>query len=126
MSDIAAIRPEKRKELERALKPLIESPPIVPTSFNLLIWVPEVETTTESGIVMMTDTEQKREQKGAGRGFVIAIGPTAWQEFDDGEPWAEVGDLVLFERYSGVTPPVDGLDSGFFRVMRDEAIIGVM
>ena len=125
-SAIAAIRPERRAELEREVRELIKNPPIQVTAFNLLVWVPPVDTVSAGGVVTMTDQEQQREQKGAGRGFLIGIGPTAWHAFDEGKPWAALGDLVLFQRYEGMTPPVDGLDGGLFRVMRDEAVVGVL
>lgn len=34
-------------------------------------------------------------------GRVVSIGPNAWKAFDDGEPWAEVGDKVIFAKHGG-------------------------
>ena len=101
------------------------NPPLIPTSYNILVYVPPVETTTAGGIVRMTDKEADREQKGSAEGYVIAIGAQAWEELGDGSPWAEVGDRVVFQRYSGTVPEVEGLDSGEFRLMRDEEVLAV-
>ena len=104
------------------LSELVTNPPLLPTAFNLLIRTKEVETTTESGLVVMTKKQEDREQKGSAQGYVIAMGPTAYDELE-GAPWCELGDLVLFERYAGTVPAVDGMDDGRLRVIRDEEVM---
>ena len=37
-------------------------------------------------------------------GTVVQIGPTAWRDFNKdytNEPWAEIGDKVMYSRYGG-------------------------
>ena len=33
--------------------------------------------------------------------MILAIGPTAWKAFDDGQAWAKVGDRIIFSKYTG-------------------------
>lgn len=35
------------------------------------------------------------------KGKVVAIGPTAWRAYDDGQRWCEVGDTVMYTRWAG-------------------------
>ena len=107
------------------LENLRVNPPLVPTSYNILVYVPPIETVTALGIIKMTDREADREQKGSAEGYVIAVGVQAWEELGDGTPWAEVGDRVVFQRYAGTVPEVEGLDTGEFRLMRDEEVLAV-
>lgn len=56
---------------------------------------------TEWGFDMSHTDTHKREVAATERGRVVAIGPNAWKAFDDGEPWAKVGDVVIFAKYGG-------------------------
>lgn len=87
------------------------------------------EETTESGIIIATHSEHKRERAATDTGRVVAIGPTAWNAFDkytpDGkrnpawEPWCAKGDLVVFAKYGGKFLKVDDVD---YVVVNDEDI----
>jgi len=107
------------------IEALISNPPLNPTSYHLIIATEEVEKISKGGIVMMTENEAKREKLGSAQGYIIAIGPHAWEELSNGEPWAEIGDKVVFDRYAGTVPQVDGLDDGRFRILKDEDVIAV-
>lgn len=104
---------------------LITHPPLIPTAYHLIIRTEEIDEVSEGGIVMMTKSEAKREKLGAAQGYIIAIGPHAWQELSDGSPWAELGDLVIFDRYAGMVPQVDGFDDGKYRILKDEDVVAV-
>lgn len=57
-------------------------------------------------------------------GTLVAIGPTAWKAFDDGEPWAKVGDRVVISKYGGVF--LDDPKTGRkLRLLNDEDIVSV-
>lgn len=60
-----------------------------------------VEDISEGGIILSVGDETKRERAGTVKGVLIGIGKTAWLGFDNGEPWAELGDRVYFAKYSG-------------------------
>ena len=76
---------------------------------------------TDSGLVLVHD--ERFAKAAMEHGEIIAIGPNAWKAFDGGEPWAKVGDRVLFSKYGGKfvidpdNPPVDGED---FIIINDE------
>lgn len=87
------------------------------------------EEKTESGIIIATHSEHKRERAATDTGRVVSIGPTAWNAFDkytpDGkrnpswEPWCKVGDLVVFAKYGGKFLKVNDVD---YIVIADEDI----
>ena len=71
---------------------------IEPIGHRVLIKPKPVEETSKGGIIL-------NENKGLAEanqieGTLIAVGPNAWKAFDDGEPWCEVGDKVLYARFS--------------------------
>lgn len=60
------------------------------------------EEVLEWGFVMDIGADDfKRQKASAHMGRIVSIGPNAWKAFDDGEKWAEEGDLVYFAKYGG-------------------------
>ncbi len=57
-------------------------------------------------------------------GKIIAIGPNAWKAFDAGEPWAKIGDRVVFAKYGGFILE-DPETKTKYRLLNDEDIVGV-
>lgn len=75
----------------------------------------EGEMYTDSGIFLGKEEDESvknilREGKAQTFGTIVGIGETAWKAYDDGEPWAKVGDRVAFAMYGGswMTDPEDG------------------
>lgn len=89
---------------------------------RVLVKPASVEKTTASGIII-ADTTHEKNQRDQQKGTVIQIGPNAWKAFDDGSPWAAVGDLVLFSRYGGKIVK-DGNEE--FRILEDEDIVAII
>lgn len=56
---------------------------------------------TDWGFDMSHTDTYKREVAATERGRIVAIGPNAWKAYDDGAPWAHVGDIVIFAKYGG-------------------------
>jgi len=78
------------------------------------------EKKTESGIII---PQKQRAEQEIGR--LVAIGPLAWSDHGKGEPWAEVGDRVLYSKYGGKM--IDDPGSGIrYRVINDEDIFAVV
>lgn len=98
---------------------------IQPLGHTVLVKVEEIKTKTDWGFEVVSDSEnKKREQAGHIVGDLVAIGPQAWKAFSidfTGEPWAEIGDRVIFSRYAGkvVTDPETGID---YLLLNDEDI----
>jgi co-chaperonin GroES (HSP10) len=58
----------------------------------------EVEKESKGGIVMVLDED--REFAAQEYGTIVDIGPDAWKDFT-GEPWANIGDNIIYSRYGG-------------------------
>ena len=57
-------------------------------------------------------------------GTVAAVGMTAWKAFDEGKPWANIGDRVAFAKYGGFILE-DEVTKEKLRVLNDEDIIAI-
>lgn len=97
---------------------------ISPTGHRVLIKLDPVEETSKSGIILSTDKETKRQQAGAQFGEVIAIGPLAWLDMGEGDPWAAVGDHVITVRYAGAQFNYNDDELERYRIINDDEIIG--
>jgi co-chaperonin GroES (HSP10) len=89
-----------------------------------LVRVTEVEKVSKGGIALPSEHVVK-EQMGCAHGHVISIGKQAWAE-DPDTPWCKLGDKIVFHRYEGVTPQVEGLDDGKLRIIADIKVLGVI
>ena len=66
----------------------------------------------------------KREELGENHGVVIDMGPLAFDRLGGREHWCDVGDVVVYARYSGTQlehPPGSGT---MYRLMNDEDVGG--
>jgi len=94
---------------------------ISPRGHRVLIKPFEVEEKTASGIVVSTGRELQREQMAQTEGIIVEIGNTAWH--DQPAPWAQVGDHVIFAKYSGTVST--GEDKVEYRIVNDLDIVAV-
>lgn len=93
---------------------------ILPTGGHLLVLPDKVEEITAGGIILVPETIDK-EQSAATVGTLIAVGPGAWADIDDGSPWAEVGDKVSYARYAGVA--MVGQDKESYVLINDNDVL---
>lgn len=97
-----------------------------PTAFHVIVRPDPVEKESVGGIILYaTDADAKKERAAGVYGTLVAVGPTAWKGFDSGEPWAKVGDRVMFAKYSGKTFKDDSTDDDFV-LLNDEDILAVI
>lgn len=95
---------------------------------RVLIKPKELVKKTESGIILNYGEDEERYAAATTQGVVVAIGPDAWKTMYingyQGQPWAKVGDEVLFAKYVGkdVTDPETNVK---YRVINDEDIVCV-
>jgi len=94
--------------------------------YRVLVKKDEVEKETASGIVLVQDDKLQKHKLNTG--VVIDVGPKAWKAFSnnyDGEPWAKVGDKVIFSLYAGfyVTDPDDEEE---YTLLNDDDIVAVI
>jgi co-chaperonin GroES (HSP10) len=112
MSDITP----SQEELEAQLP--------VPVGYKLLIALPQVEGTYESGIAKAERTMQQ-EQILSIVGAVLDMGAQAYSDpdrFPNG-PWCKVGDFVMFRANTGTRFKVAGVE---YRLMNDDSIEAVV
>jgi len=93
---------------------------IVPTGGHLLVLPDKVEERTAGGIFLPQETRDK-EQQAATVGTLVAVGPGAWKDLDDGEPWAAVSDKVSYARYAGVS--MKGKDGQDYVLINDNDVL---
>ena len=92
----------------------------IPKGYKLLIALPSMEEKTAGGIIL-TDKHVDEEQVASMLGCVLKVGPEAYDKMD--EPWCEVGDWVIFRKYSGTRFKIDDVE---FRLLNDDTIEAVV
>ena len=95
---------------------------IHPKGHRVLVLPDEVETTTKTGIVLATATQEQREQLAQVDGIVVEMGNTCFH--DQPEPWCKIGDRVIFGKYSGIIRK--GNDGKTYRIVNDLDIVGTV
>jgi co-chaperonin GroES (HSP10) len=96
----------------------------VPVGYKLLIALPKVEETFESGLIKAERTLQQ-EQILSTVGAVLDMGAQAYSDpdrFPNG-PWCKVGDFVMFRANTGTRFKVAGQE---YRLMNDDSIEAVV
>ena len=87
---------------------------------------PVSEVDEKTGIIVATPETLKLEKNAVTKGELVKVGPNAWLAFDDGKPWAKVGDRVYFAKYAGkrVEDPEDPETD--YLILSDEDILAVI
>lgn len=96
----------------------------IPVGYKLLIALPTIEDTYESGLVKAENTKHA-EQVLSMIGLVLDMGSQAYSDPDrypDG-PWCEIGDYVLFRTNTGTRFRFNGTE---YRLMNDDSIEAVV
>jgi co-chaperonin GroES (HSP10) len=95
-----------------------------PVGYKLLIALPDIEKSYESGI-LKADKTVFEEQILSTVGLVLDMGEQAYVDttrYPNG-PWCEVGDYVMFRTSTGTRFKVDGAE---YRLMNDDSIEAVV
>tara|TARA_R110002020_G_scaffold38132_1_gene114920 strand:- start:434 stop:844 length:411 start_codon:yes stop_codon:yes gene_type:complete len=95
-----------------------------PKGYKLLIALPEVEETTEGGIVKSAQA-QHEESISTVVGWVVSMGPDCYSEFTrfPTGPYCQVGDFVIFRAFSGTRIKIHGKE---FRLINDDTVEAVV
>ncbi len=94
---------------------------IMPCGHRVLVKPDEVEE-IQRGVLYIPASAREKQQYAQTFGTIVAIGLTAWKGFDEGEPWAKVGDRVSYAKYGGYLLE-DPETKEQFRVLNDEDIV---
>ena len=95
-----------------------------PSGYRILIALPEADEKTEGGIIKAASLVE-RESVGSICGFVIKLGPDAYNDerrFPNG-PYCEDGDWILMRSYTGTRFLVHGKE---FRLINDDSVEAVV
>jgi co-chaperonin GroES (HSP10) len=89
-----------------------------------------IETATGLKLYVPKENELKKEQNldksAIDIGEIIAIGSQAWFGCHDGTPWANVGDVIVFNKYAGKRiNEDDDVDSECYRVIEDTDVLAI-
>lgn len=104
---------------------------IIPTGHRVLVKQFNYDDTDDvyksaraMGLEIVKD-KQTRYQDSVDKGVILSIGATAWKDFG-GEPWAKVGDTVVFAKHAGkkVEDPED--KDTHYVVLNDEDIVALI
>ena len=96
----------------------------IPVGYRLLIALPKIEETYDSGIVK-ADRTKHEEQILSIVGLVLDMGSQAYADEDrypEG-PWCKAGDYVMFRANTGTRFRFNGLE---YRLMNDDSIEAVV
>jgi co-chaperonin GroES (HSP10) len=96
----------------------------VPVGYKLLIALPHVEETYDSGI-LKPESAKHAEQVLSMIGLVLDMGEQAYSDKDrfPNGPWCEVGQYVLFRTNTGTRFRYNGIE---YRLMNDDSIDAVV
>lgn len=78
----------------------------------------------QAGLIIPDHPDKTRAQAGVDTGTVVAIGPTAYRDFNTEVP-VKIGDVVAFARFSGkiVIDPTDDVE---YVALNDEDLVVVL
>jgi co-chaperonin GroES (HSP10) len=107
---------EMTEELEQTLP--------VPQGYKLLVACPEIDETTEGGIIIASEYRAK-ESTASIFGYVIEMGKDAYYDTDKFPtgPYCKEGDWVIFRSYTGTRFKVQGQE---FRLINDDSVEAVV
>lgn len=91
------------------------------TGHYVLVEPKEVHEETVGGIILARETVES-DMAHTVEGTLYDVGPNAWKGFDDGHPWAKVGEHVIYAKFAGkrVTDVATGKE---YILMNDNDII---
>ena len=96
---------------------------IEPAGHRVIVKPDQLEEVSKGGIVLAYGEDKKRMEQAQHTGILMAIGPNAWKAYDDGIPWAKIGDRVYFAKYGGYLVEEDGVQ---YRLLNDEDITAII
>ena len=109
-----------RNELEQTADNTLERQIPKPVGYHVLVAMPEVEETFESGVIKAAKTMHD-ENIMSMIGVVLDMGEQAYSDKDrfPTGPWCEVGQYVMFRMNTGTRFTVGGQE---YRLMNDDSI----
>jgi co-chaperonin GroES (HSP10) len=101
---------------------------IVPAGHKILVRPKPVSTqhkVSGTDISFILPKDEERELAATTEGEVVALGPTAYLKVDDGRPWVQAGDNILYAKYAGAMA-VDPVSKEKYVVIHDIDVVCVI
>jgi chaperonin GroES len=97
---------------------------IIPTEFCVVVELDPAKDRSPGGIILPTNVAD-RDKLAAEEGTLIAVSPVAFDyaNWPEGARKPEVGDRVLFRKYSGLLHTRDKVD---YRLLNDKDIVAIV
>jgi chaperonin GroES len=98
--------------------------PFQPTEFNVVVELDPHESKTAGGIILL-EAANERDKLGSQEGTLVAVSPHAFSyaEWPEGIEPPQVGQRILFARYSGLIREQDGKT---YRILKDKDVVAVI
>ena len=95
-----------------------------PTGYRILVRIPRLDSKMKSGLYR-PDSSRSLEETASCLGEVLAMGDTAYQDNEKfpGEPWCQVGDVIMMRQYSGTRFKIDDQE---YRLINDDTVEAVV
>lgn len=97
-----------------------------PTSYYILVRPKDVEEKTPGGLILPEDVAEK-DKFAEMKGLLVAIGPMAFvfDDWPDGGIKPQVGDNILFAKYSAGSARVTGPDGEEYWLIKDQTVLAI-
>lgn len=87
--------------------------------------VDKYEHLAKAGFTTKTDEQAEKESKGSHYGVLLSMGSHSFKAKElGGSPWVDEGDLLIFDRYAGVTIELPPGSGQMIRFTNDESVLG--
>lgn len=95
-----------------------------PMGYRILVRIPRLDSKMKSGLYR-PDSSRSLEETASCLGEVVAIGETAYQDNEKfpGDPWCQVGDVIMMRAYSGTRFKIDDQE---YRLINDDTVEAVV
>ena len=100
---------------------------LIPAGHRVLIQPDQVQKEHDlgNGFKLAIVMNERAEKAAMIIGTIVAVGQNAWKAFDQGDPWAKVGDKVYYSKYAGkfLIDPESGVE---YLVINDEDVQAIV
>lgn len=96
-----------------------------PLGFCVLVRPDAAKDNIKAGMIEIPDAVLDRQRLEVTTGVIVGVGPKAWKDLADGEPWAKVDEHVVYSKHGGKI--IEDPETGEKLVLlNDKDIIGLL
>jgi co-chaperonin GroES (HSP10) len=96
-----------------------------PLGFRVLVLPDTAKDKLEPNMIEIPEAVLHKQRLDVDTGVVVGIGDQSWKDIGNGEPWAKVGDHILYSKYGGklIKDPESGIE---YVVLNDKDVLGLI